>query len=47
MDYRHLTPMSYKDREHQATQYIIEDLAARVEQEKKKDHEQRTKKTSE
>ncbi len=26
--------MSYKDREHQAAQYIIEDLAARAEREK-------------
>lgn len=28
--------MSYADREHQATQYIIEDMAARVEKEKQK-----------
>ena len=30
--------MSYVDREHQATQYIIEDMAARVEREKAKRH---------
>ena len=30
--------MAYNDREHQATQSIIEDLAARVEEEKKRRH---------
>lgn len=33
MDYKHHKQMSYVDREHQATQYIIEDMAARVEKE--------------
>ena len=36
MDYKHHQQMSYVDREHQATQYIIEDMAARVERESHK-----------
>ena len=36
MDYKHQQQMSYADREHQATQYIIEDMAARVEKEKER-----------
>lgn len=31
--------MEYKDREHQAAQYIIEDLAARVERERQIEEE--------
>ena len=33
MDYKHHHQMSYVDREHQAAQYIIEDLAAKAERE--------------